>query len=443
MSNKHSIGSGVGALTGNRLTRRTFLRSAVATAGMVGLGSSLAACGDEGSTAGGSVTLQFMRPGAEDTIKSIFQPLLDQFVKENPEVTIEPLYMGFDEAYQRMPLLAATGKLPDLFLAPGQLFPVLADEGTVLPLEEEMGSDFDAIRADIPGTALDAVTVDGKGLGVPAVIGPLGLWINTDLFEQAGLDPAAPPETWDDFLVAAQALQANTDAYPVAINAFPRNDATDELAAIYASLTGESYWDTENGRVKVDDPAFLGALEMMRSWVDAGLTNPNVGAISNDDVRILFRDGDAAMMFSTCSGSVSALEGGAATYVSAKMPRDPSLPESVTAMSLDSWGINARSENVEMAIKLLQFMTTPENVTSPADNYGTIPPSKEVLASNDTYTSGIWPPFVEMLDHAVLAKPVQPDMALVSTEIPMMLQSALTQSTPQDALSAFANDQGW
>jgi raffinose/stachyose/melibiose transport system substrate-binding protein len=48
---------------------------------------------------------------------------------------------------------------------------------------------------------------DGEYYGVPWTWGAVGLFYNKALFEQAGLDPEAPPATWDEFLAAVQTLQ--------------------------------------------------------------------------------------------------------------------------------------------------------------------------------------------------------------------------------------------
>jgi ABC-type glycerol-3-phosphate transport system substrate-binding protein len=49
----------------------------------------------------------------------------------------------------------------------------------------------------LPG-ALEGATVDGKIYGVPSEFNVTAFVINTAAFEEAGLDPASPPKTWDE-----------------------------------------------------------------------------------------------------------------------------------------------------------------------------------------------------------------------------------------------------
>ncbi|WP_199547679.1 ABC transporter substrate-binding protein [Streptomyces sp. N35] len=59
---------------------------------------------------------------------------------------------------------------------------------------------------DIKQDARDMVTKDGKVYGVPNVNYSVGLVYNRALFEKAGLDPEAPPQTWDEVRAAAKKI---------------------------------------------------------------------------------------------------------------------------------------------------------------------------------------------------------------------------------------------
>lgn len=48
--------------------------------------------------------------------------------------------------------------------------------------------------------------------------GPGFMFYNKSLFQQAGLDPAQPPTTWNQFTVACQAIKAKTRKYCLAIS---------------------------------------------------------------------------------------------------------------------------------------------------------------------------------------------------------------------------------
>ena len=63
-----------------------------------------------------------------------------------------------------------------------------------------------AARDLFPPSVYRAVTVDGEALGLPETTGANAMFINVDRLEEAGLDPASPPTTWDELVSAAQAV---------------------------------------------------------------------------------------------------------------------------------------------------------------------------------------------------------------------------------------------
>ncbi|MEZ4529545.1 MAG: sugar ABC transporter substrate-binding protein [Thermomicrobiales bacterium] len=60
-----------------------------------------------------------------------------------------------------------------------------------------------------PG-AMKSVTYDGKTYGVPTNNETMALIWNAAIFEEAGLDPDAPPATWDDLVAYSKQIKDNT-----------------------------------------------------------------------------------------------------------------------------------------------------------------------------------------------------------------------------------------
>jgi sn-glycerol 3-phosphate transport system substrate-binding protein len=83
----------------------------------------------------------------------------------------------------------------------------MVDTQTVLPAQsciDEAGDAFDA--ADFTPRTLDYYQVDGVQWGLPFNVSNPVLLYDKAAFRQAGLDPDAPPATFDDVRAAAQAL---------------------------------------------------------------------------------------------------------------------------------------------------------------------------------------------------------------------------------------------
>jgi multiple sugar transport system substrate-binding protein len=393
-----------------------------------------------GAVAQDQVTLQFVRPGSPERVQQVYQPILDAFMAAHPNIKVEPTYMGFDEMLQRMPLAAATGKLPDVFMAPGLLFTPLAANNVLMPLDDSIPPE---LKADIAQPYWDAATWNGKIVGVPGVVSPLALWYNAELFEAAGLDPDAPPKTWDELVAYAKAITDKTDAAGIGIYGFKRNDVTDELAAVVQSNTDTWYWDQENQQFRAPSSDVLTALQFLVDLVQKHqVTQANVDAYSSDDVRGMLRDGAVGMIIS--SPPTLSVVGDDPKFRTAPMPAGPSGKWS-GAVNLDPWVISASTAHPDEARELMWFMSNAESVSAATTGYGTLPPLTSLLKSDPLYGKGIWPAFVTTVSGTFYpTKPITPQMSLSQDQIPDTVQRALTgKETPEESLARLAELFGW
>jgi multiple sugar transport system substrate-binding protein len=136
------------------------------------------------------------------TMINTMRKLADQYTQANPNVRVtveeEPEGGAFEA-------LIAAGNQPDLIVASfGSQIGHLAASGSVVPLEDLPGAQelFDKL-------APEAVQeLYGHNYYVPVGADVTMMIYNKELFEEAGLDPENPPQTWDEFLDAAQRIDA-------------------------------------------------------------------------------------------------------------------------------------------------------------------------------------------------------------------------------------------
>lgn len=148
------------------------------------------------AVAPGTIRVAVVRGGMIETMRA----LAEKYMAANPGVTVtmeeEPEGGAFDA-------LIAAGNQPDLIVVSfGSLIGRLAASEAVLPLEDLTGFQelFDRI---------DPATVEqlyGHQYYVPVGADVTMMIYNKQLFEEAGLDPEAPPTTWDEFLAAAEQI---------------------------------------------------------------------------------------------------------------------------------------------------------------------------------------------------------------------------------------------
>ncbi len=100
---------------------------------------------------------------------------------------------------------ATANELPDLFSADVVFMPNWTSQG----LFQDLTARIDGLPGieNVGQAHIDASSWEGKKYGLPLII-DLSVWMyNRDLFEQAGLDPDAPPTNLQEFADAARAIQ--------------------------------------------------------------------------------------------------------------------------------------------------------------------------------------------------------------------------------------------
>jgi multiple sugar transport system substrate-binding protein len=139
-----------------------------------------------------------------DTRIRAMDELIRQFNAENPDVVVRQETFPYDAYQQRVAAATAAGEGPDVV----QLFYGWAASwqraGYVEPLPQEHIDHAWIEEYFIP--MAESGKIGGEYYGLPTAVRSMALFYNKDLFEEAGLDPDAPPRTWDEFVEMAQAL---------------------------------------------------------------------------------------------------------------------------------------------------------------------------------------------------------------------------------------------
>lgn len=161
-------------------------------------------------TSDGAIHLSYWLDGSIESFAPTVM-LTEKWNEENPDIQVELVPLPAGDSYNQKVLTAAAGNaLPDIIRMDELFVPQFAAEGvladvTDLATGEENPINFD----DIYQNALDMGIYDGRYYGYPDDYSWAVLAYRKDLFEAAGLDPAKPPKTWDEFVEYAEKL---TDA---------------------------------------------------------------------------------------------------------------------------------------------------------------------------------------------------------------------------------------
>ena len=139
--------------------------------------------------------------------------LAAQFNAAQDDYEIVPVYTGnYTEGTQRLTAAIAGNTAPGLVMLEITRYGLFADRGALAPLQPYLDASGDELVARIRPFALEASRYLGESYVIPFNVSTPVFYYNRDAFRAAGLDPDAPPATWEAWLAAAQALTIRDDA---------------------------------------------------------------------------------------------------------------------------------------------------------------------------------------------------------------------------------------
>jgi multiple sugar transport system substrate-binding protein len=182
-----------GSRLGGTLSRRGFL----AGVGAVGIAAGVAACAggspssSSGGSAGGKVQLAFWN-GFTGGDGPVMQDLVDRFNAEHEGIAVQMTTMEWADYHAKLPAALTSGQGPHVAIQHLDSLPTSAARGLLLPLDD-VADDLRLTSDDFIRTVWDAGLYGGARYGIPLDVHPLGMFMNTRVLTDAGLDPAAPP----------------------------------------------------------------------------------------------------------------------------------------------------------------------------------------------------------------------------------------------------------
>jgi multiple sugar transport system substrate-binding protein len=192
--------------------------------------------------------------------------LVDDFNVGRP-APIESVSMGRYQALsQKLMAAVAAGGPPDI----GQCYEAwtanLIDNGSLVPLSEFLeGPNALAAEslADIYEIFLGGASHDGALWSFPFNKSVRCLYYNRDLFREAGLDPDAPPRTWQEYRAMAARLTVDRDGDGDADQYGLASQITVSMFETLLVQNGGSLLNDDETAVAFDSPEGVEALEFM------------------------------------------------------------------------------------------------------------------------------------------------------------------------------------
>ncbi len=143
------------------------------------------------------VTITFWEQEGDDIDANILDPLLNEFMVANPDITVERTHYGNEDLRTQFQTASLGGEAPDVIRVPNDPIGVFAVMGIVLPVKDMFDQAF--LDTFLPG-ALAGGVLRGTMYGIPDVYGNhLMLLYNKNLVTKV-------PADWDELIATAKGL---------------------------------------------------------------------------------------------------------------------------------------------------------------------------------------------------------------------------------------------
>jgi multiple sugar transport system substrate-binding protein len=417
--------------------RTHWLSLAVASC-LVALG--LAACGSDassgGSSGGNTISIWEGWTGAE---AKAFAHLASVYQKQNPGTTVSSLYVNNDNTLQKVLTAVRGGSPPDIAYLYGSWAPNVAQIPQVVNLTKVVqrpGVNWN----DFWVGERDVATVNGKVIGIPALVDNLAVVYNKTLFAQAGLAPPGPGWTWQQFVADAAKLTIPAKKQFGTAYVTPGTEDTVWHWEVMLWEAGGQILKAGNKQAAFDSPAGLQALTTLR---DMAVTNHSMYLDPTDSAYAnLFNSGKIGMLV-TGPWDLSAFPN-----VHDGVQIMPAFPGTSgghqTISGPDNWVIfNNGATRTAAAEKFLLWLTAPAQVKYWSLATGDLPIRQSVAAPSFLQSMNKSLPgvdtFVTNLGNVHQARPQTASYPKVSQIIGNMVVSVLLgKSQPQAALNSAA-----
>ena len=369
---------------------RKILTSLVAFAVLAVAGSALA-----------QIELTYWQYDFNNRVEAMNQ-LIEQFNAENTDVVVSQETFPYDAYQQRVAAATAAGEGPDVV----QLFygwtAAWQRAGYVEPLPQEYLSHDWIEEYFIP--MAEGGKIGGEYYGLPTAVRALALFYNKDMYEEVGLDPDAPPTTWDEFVANAKALTIQRGPLYQRIGYGFGGQDHHLIRTVLMNQLGDGPYSEDGTEVLYGGDYGAEALDTWTSWI----LEEEIGELEFVPGGSGYRDG-----FHTQENIGMIIDGSFAIgQVTDNAQFDwgvaelPTFDNGVQANFGSYWmnGVTPKAyeddARLEAAARFIEFVTSEDAMQLWLEIVGELPAASSLVANADLQADPVFGPFISGLAYA-------------------------------------------
>ncbi|MFK7753651.1 MAG: ABC transporter substrate-binding protein [Sedimentitalea sp.] len=293
-------------------------------------------------------------------LTEVVNGIVADFEAENPDIKVNAIYSGnYDDTRVRALSALASGEPAQLAV----MFSIdaydLIEQELIIPFEDVTTTDADKewVGSFYPALMANGL-IEGKTWGIPFQRSTIVAYYNKDLFRAAGLDPEAPPTTWDEMISMGKALTKD-DTYGLMI---PSTGYPYWMFQALAIQNGKEVMSGDGLTTYFDDPTVVETLEFWKSLSAEHKIMPT-GTVEWGTLRQAFLEGQTAMMWHSTGNLTAVKKGASFDFGVAELPANVRKGSPTGGGNFYLFKDTTDAERAA-ALKLMQFMTSPEQAAA-------------------------------------------------------------------------------
>ncbi len=300
----------------------------------------------------GSVTIRYAFWG-NPTALGVEEQILAAFHAQHPDIRVEPVVMPISDYRQGLLTLIAGGQAPDVMRIDSLYLYEFVDRGALLDVTDLIERDEVPLERYYQ-VGLEEVVVNGRYYGLPWGTAPYYLFVNVQMFRDAGL---ALPEwdwKWEDFVAAARRLSGGSGLnrrYGYGMQYL----GPEWLSFVWSG--GGDIFDPSGTRFTLHEPAAVQRIQEVADLVQQGVITPP-GQFPNPDAVTRWMVSNRLAMHLSGAGGILQLQQ-FPDFEFEAMPYPGGVQERSTVVKSNAISISATSPNVEAAWTFVKFLRAP------------------------------------------------------------------------------------
>lgn len=367
-----------------------------------------------------------------------------KFEEANPGIDVEIIgYPPNDEGFTKLNTAVQSGQGVDVLRLPSDRLLAFAADGLVAPIDDYL---TEADKADYYANVLDRVRVtdDGMAYAWPLWVVPMGMYLNTDVFAERGVELPPKDWNWDQFVETAKQLT------------FTRDNG--EQVYGWAGFVDPGVVNTwglfmnqaESVRPLIDDNTKFGldtpeAIAGIQRYADLALvhkvTPPDFGSMADADIKGGFTNKQIAMIVDA-TGPAAQFKADGVNYEIYPIPTvEGGAPITVGAVGLVAVVETDDQARKDAAMDLARYLTSPavQEDVPPSDTA----PVGFYLAPGARQSVEVAPPldqFLPFVEYMYVTPIIRPWSEFTRLVHPALQNVIFGEQTAEEAMTEIAPD---